>query len=92
MTAFLNFCFSVGHYLAEGFLHKLCPCLDIRFAQIRNHLINKESVYQNSSCGRALLSYNSGRNQESKVQSFQIYLLVKLADGRMLIKNEKISS
>ena len=43
-----------GAYLAEGFLHNLCPCFDIAFAQlgvipkIRNKFVLKQQLLQNA--------------------------------------------
>ena len=34
LLPFLNFVNYKGPYLAEGFLHNLCPCFDIEFARL----------------------------------------------------------
>ena len=76
-------------YFAAGFLHNLCHCFDIAFAQFgvtprtRNRL---DEIVAVSEC---YLISNHVKNKESKKQPFQICLPVKLADGRVSMKKGK---
>ena len=71
-------------YLAEGFLHNFCPCYDIVQLGVTQRIRNK--VVEMAAVAECFLIITHVKNKESKKQLFQIYLLLKLADGKILIK------
>ena len=76
-------------YFAEGFLHNLCPCFDIAFAQLGVTPRTRNTFDELVAVAECCLISNYPKNKESKNQPFQICLPVKLADGRMSMKKEK---
>ena len=80
-----------GPFLAEEFFHNLCPCFDIVFVQLgiiprtTNKLVEIVTV-----AVRYLVI--TVKDKESKKQPSLICLPLKLADGWMSIKKEKVSS
>ena len=77
-----------GPYLAEGFLHNLCPYFHIVFPQLGVITRTKKKFVEIVDASTHYLIINL-RIKEAAVP---IYLPVKLADGRMSIKKEKVSS
>ena len=82
-----------GPYLAEGFLHTLCPCFDIAFAplgvitRINNGIVKTVAAQE---CYLIIIFFK--KNRESKKQLFRIHLPVKLTNRKISMKKEKISS
>ena len=69
--------------LAEEFLDNLCQCLIRVIPRARNEFVEIVAVAEH------YFIINHLKNKESKKQPFRICLLVKLANGRMLIKMKK---
>ena len=71
----------------ETILYNFCGCFDIVFAQLeviprtRNKFVERVVVAEHS----FIISH--AKNKESMKQPFRICLPVKLADGRISIKN-----
>ena len=79
-------------YLVDRFLHILCLYFDMALVQLWVITKTKKFVAIVTVC-RVSLDYNLViTNKESKKQLFRIYLPVKLADGKMSIKKEKVPS
>ena len=76
-------------YFAKGFLHNLCPCFDIAFAQLGVTPRTRNRFDEIVAVAECYLISNHVKNKESKKQPFQICFPVKLADGRMSMKKEK---
>ena len=76
-------------YFAAGFLHNLCHCFDIAFAQFGVTPRTRNRLDEIVAVAECYLISNHVKNKESKKQPFQICLPVKLADGRMSMKKEK---
>ena len=85
-TTFLNFTMKV--YFSEGFLHNLCPCFDIAFAQLGVIPRTRNKFVEIVAVAERYLIPNHVWNKESKKKPFKIFLPVKLADGRMSMKKE----
>ena len=74
-----------GPYFAEGF-----PCFDIEFAQLgviprtTNKFVEIVAVAERHFIAAHI------KNKQTKKQPFRICLTVKLADGRISMKKEKI--
>ena len=81
-----------GPYIAEGFLNNLCPCFDVAFAQLGVILRTRNKFVETVAFAECYLITNHVKIKESKKQPFQIYVPVKLVDGRMSMKKEKKSS
>ena len=90
LLPFLTFVNFKGPYLAEGFLHNLCPCFDIEFARLGIIPTTKNKFVEIVAIAECYLVTNHVKNKESKKQPFRICLPAKLADRRMLIKRNKI--
>ena len=78
--------------LSQGFLHNLCPCFDIAFAQLGATPRTRNRFDEILAVAECYLISNHVKNKESKKQPFQICLPVKLADGRMFMKKGKKTS
>ena len=77
-----------GPYFVEGSLHKLCPCFDIVFAQLKVIPRTRNQHVEIVAVAGCYLIITHVKNKESKKQPFRICLSVKLADERMTIKKE----
>ena len=75
--------------LSQGFLHNLCPCFDIAFAQLGATPRTRNRFDEIVTVSECYLISNHVKNKESKKQLFQICLPMKLADGRMSMKKEQ---
>ena len=81
-----------GPPYAEGIIHNPSPCFGIAFVQlgvIPRTRINFDETVAVAEC---YLIKNHVKNKESKKQPFQICLSVKLADRKMSMEKENISS
>ena len=79
-----------GSSLAEGIVLNLRPCFDIAFAQLEVIPRTENKFAETVAVAECYLITNHVKI--SKKQPFWICLPVKLADGRMSVKKEKISS
>ena len=68
-----------GPYFAEGFLLKLYPCFDIALAELGVIPRTRNKFVEIVAVAESYLIINNVKNKESKKQSFQICLAVKLA-------------
>ena len=73
-----------GLYFAERFLLNLLPCFDIAFAQLGIIPKTKNKFVEIVAVAECCLI----TNHVKKKQPFQIWVPVKLADGRMSVKKE----
>ena len=64
----------------------------MEFAQLGVIIKIRNQVAETVAVAESYLIINSCKNKESKKPPLRIYLPVKLADGRMSIKKENISS
>ena len=68
-----------GPYFAEGFLLKLYPYFDIALAELGVIPRTRNKFVEIVAVAECYLIINNVNNKESKKQSFQICLAVKLA-------------
>ena len=78
-----------GPYFAEGFLHNLCSCFYIAFAELGVTPRTRNRFDEIVAVAECYLISNHAKNEESNKQPFQICLPVKLVDGRMSMKKEQ---
>ena len=77
-------------YLAEEFPHNCWLCFDIVFAQLGVIPRRTNKSFEIVGLAERYIIIIHVKNKEFKKQLFQIYLPVKLADGRMSIKRKTI--
>ena len=75
--------------LSQGFLHNLCLCFDIAFAQLGVIPRTRKRFDEIVAVAECYLISNHVKNKESMKQPFQLCLPVKLGDGRMSMKKEQ---
>ena len=90
LLPFLTFVKYEGTCYAEGFLHNLCPYFDISLAQLGVIPRTKNKFVEIVAVAECYLITNHVKNKKSKKQFFRICPPVKLADGRMPMKQEEI--
>ena len=78
--SFLTFVNGEGPCLAEGFLHTLCPCSNIVFAQLGVIPRTRKKLVETVAVAERYLIITQVKNKESKKQSFRICLPVNLVD------------
>ena len=90
LLSFLPFAKCEGPYLAEGFLHNFCPCFNIVSAPLGLITRTSNKIVEIVVTSECYLIINPLKNKKSKNYHFRIHLPVKLADGKMSMKKEKI--
>ena len=99
LLCFLTFVNCEGPYLVEGFLHNLCSCFNIVLSQLGNIMRTRNKfveIVAASELRHCYLIINSEIKgvavpTMSSDYVFRLCLPVKLADGTMTIKKDKIS-
>ena len=86
---FLTFMNYKGPYFVDGFLHNLCPCFKIAFAELRVISRTRNKFVEIVTVAKYCL--NDVKNKEPKKQPFWIFPPVKLSNRRMSLNKEENS-
>ena len=81
-----------GPYLAERFLHNLCPCFDIVFELLGVIARTNNKIVEIAGASECYLIINPFKESGIKEAAVPNIPSVKLADGKMSMKKEKNSS